>query len=60
MQSCIRDTSTFPGIHMPHAAGPELGCYETFVRSDLPPCMEPVSIIRVALPRDRPCPLAEA
>ena len=27
---------------------------------DLPPCMEPVSIIRVALPRDRPCPLAEA
>lgn len=33
MQSCIRDTSTFPGIHMPHAAGPELGCYETFVRS---------------------------
>jgi putative transposase len=27
---------------------------------DLPPRMEPVSITRVALPRDRPCPLAEA
>jgi hypothetical protein len=27
---------------------------------DLPPWMEPVSITRVALPRDRPCPLAEA
>jgi hypothetical protein len=27
---------------------------------DLPPLMEPVSITRVALPRDRPCPLAEA
>jgi transposase-like protein len=27
---------------------------------DLPPLMEPVSIIRVALPMARPCPLAEA
>lgn len=27
---------------------------------DLPPPMEPVSITRCALPRDRPCPLAEA
>jgi hypothetical protein len=26
----------------------------------LPPVMAPFSIIRVALPRDRPCPLAEA
>lgn len=28
--------------------------------TDLPPLMEPVSITRVDLPRDRPCPLAEA
>ena len=28
--------------------------------SDLPPLMEPVSNIRVALPMARPCPLAEA
>ncbi|MBM4023091.1 MAG: hypothetical protein FJ284_12805 [Planctomycetes bacterium] len=27
---------------------------------DLPPVMAPFSIIRVALPRDRPCPLGEA
>ena len=27
---------------------------------DLPPWIEPVSITRVALARDRPCPLAEA
>jgi DNA-binding NarL/FixJ family response regulator len=27
---------------------------------DLPPLMEPVSINRVSLPMDRPCPLAEA
>ena len=30
------------------------------VTSGLPPWMEPVSITRVALARDRPCPLAEA
>jgi CheY-like chemotaxis protein len=28
--------------------------------TDLPPLMEPVSINRVSLPMDRPCPLAEA
>jgi hypothetical protein len=36
------------------------GRVEEVVDPDLPPLMEPVSINRVSLPMDRPCPLAEA
>jgi hypothetical protein len=54
----VDETWVFLKIVKPLRTFAESVAHQTL--ADLPPRMEPVSITRVALPRDRPCPLAEA